>query len=234
MLGTTPPVLTSSILNCYQQYWKSKKTSIPSQTWNKNISTGCPKKLSNRLRLCSSSLGHPALYLVNQRERVFISWFWPCIVWELVNMCEDVFVVDRECLGPIMQHLKSGEKKFHKRHVPILQIYNLEEVSNYFFGKSFTFSLSILCLLNTNCSKVWLLRKCLILFAFQGQTRVSEQQKVLTTLELDTFRAEITMFHIFSQNFVPRIRHMGSARCRRFPWQRSDDPHKSFSQSRSF
>ena len=39
-------------------------------------------------------------------------------------MCEDVFVVDRECLGPIMQHLKSGEKKFHKRHVPILQIYN--------------------------------------------------------------------------------------------------------------
>ena len=62
---------------------------------------------------------------------------------------------------------------------------------------------------------------------------MSEQQKVLTTLELDTFRAERRMFHIFSQNFVPRIRHMGSAQYLRFPWQRSEDPHKSFSQSRA-
>ena len=89
------------------------------------------KKLSNRLRLCSSSSGHPALYLVNQRERVFMSWFWPCIVWELVNMCEDVFVVDRECLGPVMQHLKIGEKRAScKGHVHVLQMYNSIEESD--------------------------------------------------------------------------------------------------------
>ena len=56
-------------------------------------------------------------------------------------MCEDVFVVDRECLGPVMQHLKSGEKRAScKGHVPILHIYIiLEEESKYFFDKSPTF-----------------------------------------------------------------------------------------------
>ena len=56
-------------------------------------------------------------------------------------MCEDVFVVDRECLGPIMQHLKSGEKRAScKGHVPILHIYIiLEEESNYLFDRNSTF-----------------------------------------------------------------------------------------------
>ena len=56
-------------------------------------------------------------------------------------MGEDVFVVDRECLGPVMQHLKSGEKNFHVKGMSLFFIYILlEEESNYFFGKSSTFS----------------------------------------------------------------------------------------------
>ena len=55
-------------------------------------------------------------------------------------MCEDVFVVDRECLGPVMQHLKSGEKKSHvKRMSLFFRCIILEEESNYFFDKSSTF-----------------------------------------------------------------------------------------------
>ena len=128
--------ITSSILNCYQLETKASVQDV--------------QKMSYRHRLCFSSLGHPVLYLVNQRERVFISWFWPCIVWELVNMCEDVFVVDRECLGPVMQHLKSGEKMFHVKGMSLFFRYMiLEEESNYFFGNSSTLSIS--CLLNTKC-----------------------------------------------------------------------------------
>ena len=55
-------------------------------------------------------------------------------------MCEDVFVVDRECLGPVMQHLKSGEKMFHVKGMSVFFRYMiLEEESNYFFGNSSTF-----------------------------------------------------------------------------------------------
>ena len=57
-----------------------------------------------------------------------------------MNMCEDVFVVDRECLGPVMQHLKSGEKKFHVKGMSLFFIYIiLEEESKYFIDKSSTF-----------------------------------------------------------------------------------------------